>query len=170
MNGKPASKSSGKQSGSRSATNQETIEMLQKAFRMEVETVINYLANSVHLDGMRAEEIKRALSSDIADELGHATRLANRLKQLGGRIPGSMELEFDQETLRPPQDTTDIQSVIEGVINAEESAVDHYRAIIRHTESVRDRVTADLATDLQADEEKHLTLFEGFRLTLECCE
>ena len=149
---------------------QETVQMLQKAYRMEVETVMNYLANSIYLDGMLAEEVKRALSSDVTEELGHARRLAQRLKQVGGRIPGSLELKFDQESLRPPQKTTDVKSVIEGVIEAEASAIDHYRNIIHHSQAGDDPVTADLATQLLADEEEHLRLFQGFQASLECCE
>lgn len=147
---------------------QQTIQMLQKAYRMELETVMNYLANSVYLDGMSAEEVKRALSSDVTEELGHARRLAQRLKQLGGRIPGSLELKFDQESLRPPQKTTDVESVINGVIEAELSAIEHYRDMIHQAESGDDPVTADLAIQLLADEEEHLALFQGFQAALGC--
>lgn len=150
------------------AAKQQTVQMLQKAYRMELETVMNYLANSVHLDGMQAEEVKRALASDVTEELGHARRLASRLKQLGGRIPGSLELKFDQESLRPPQKTTDIKSVINGVIEAEASAIEHYRNIIHQAESDDDPVTVDLVTQLLADEEEHLTLFQGFQAAIEC--
>lgn len=148
----------------------QTVQMLQKAYRMELETVMNYLANSISLDGMQAEEVKRALSSDVTEELGHARRLAGRIKQLGGRVPGSLEMTFDQESLRPPQKSTDVNSVINGVIEAESSAIEHYRNIIRHSESSADPVTADLATQLLADEEEHLVLFQGFHAALECCE
>lgn len=40
------------------------IELLTKAYWKELETVQNYLANSVNLDGVRAEEIKK-LSEQI---------------------------------------------------------------------------------------------------------
>lgn len=151
-------------------TKQHTISLLQKAYRMELETVMNYLANSVHLDGMQAEEVKRALAADVTEELGHASRLANRLKQLGGRIPGSLELTFDQESMRPPQKTTDVKSVIDGVVEAESSAIDHYRSIIHQSTENDDPVTADLATQLLAEEEEHLTLFKGFQAAAGCCE
>jgi bacterioferritin len=147
--------------------NSKTVEMLQKAFRMEVETVINYLANSIHLDGMRAEEVKRSLGADITEELGHATRIAQRIKQLRGRIPGSLELKFDQKGLRPPQTTTDVKSVVVGVIEAEKSAIEHYRAIIEHCEQSGDPVTVDLATELLGDEEEHRSQFEGFYAEIE---
>ncbi len=131
---------------------------------MELETVCNYLANSVHLDGIKAEEIKRSLAEDVAEELGHGRQLAERIKQLGGRIPGSLELQFDQESLRPPKSTTDVLAVVHGVVEAEKEAIEHYRALIEAAESANpsDPVTADLATQLLADEEAHRTLFEGF--------
>ena len=56
---------------------------------MELETVVNYLANSVNLDGVRAEEIKKSLNADVTEELTHATQLANRIKTIDGVIPGS---------------------------------------------------------------------------------
>jgi bacterioferritin len=121
----------------------------------------------VHLDGVAAEEIKRALAKDVPEELGHATRIAKRIKQLGGRIPGSLELTFDQESLRPPEVTTDVRSVIEGVIEAEMGAIDHYQNIFSRAEEENDPVTADLMAQLLADEEEHRTLFEGFRAGLD---
>ena len=47
------------------ATNHDIINELRKAYAMELETVQNYLANSIDLDGVRAEEIKKALLRDI---------------------------------------------------------------------------------------------------------
>jgi len=135
--------------------------MLQKAYSMELETVANYLSNSVHLDGVRAEEIKKSLAADIQEELGHATQLANRIKQLGGPVPGSLQLEFDQATLQPPDDRTDVVGVIRGVLEAENGAIDHYKQIIRETDG-EDFVTQDMCIALLAEEEAHRTQFAGF--------
>ena len=144
------------------SSNHQTVEMLQQAYMMELETVANYLANSVHLDGIQAEEIKRALAADVTEELGHARRLADRMKQLGGRVPGSLELKQTQELLQPPEEATDVESVIDGVLEAEEEAIAHYRKIIEATDG-SDFVTQDLAITLMADEEQHRRQFEGFR-------
>ena len=75
------------------ASKEPIIAALQKAYNMELETVTNYLANSIHLDGVRAEAIKKALTADITGELGHATQLGHRLKQLGSTVPGSLKLQ-----------------------------------------------------------------------------
>ena len=38
------------------------VELLTRAYWMEMETVMSYLANAAHLDGIRAEEIAEALA------------------------------------------------------------------------------------------------------------
>jgi len=60
-------------------TTKETIALLLESYCMELETVMNYLANSVNLDGVRAEEIKKSLGADVPGEIAHAQQLANRL-------------------------------------------------------------------------------------------
>lgn len=139
----------------------EIVAALQKAYEMELETVVNYLANSVALDGVRAEEIKKSLGGDIPAELGHATALANRIKTIGGKIPSSLELKFAQKSLQVPSDTTDVVSVIKGVLDAENAAIEQYNKIIKMSDGV-DYVTQDLAIQNLADEENHRREFEGF--------
>src|SRR5207237_10623873 len=115
-------------------TKDQVVESLRKAYNMEVETVINYLANSLHLEGVRADSIKQSLATDIQEELGHAQQLGHRIKQLGGTVPGSMHLKMTQRSLEPPEDSTDVVGVIRGVLAAEEDAINHYRTLIKQTE------------------------------------
>jgi len=137
------------------------IEELRTAYRMELETVMNYIANSTNLDGVRAEEIKKSLAADITAELGHAQTLARRIKTLGGQVPGSLALKWDQRSLQPPADQTDVVTVIRGVIEAEEGAVQQYTKIIKMCEGV-DYVTQDVVIGLMGDEEEHRREFVGF--------
>ncbi len=51
---------------------EEIIELLTRAYWMEIETVMSYIANSVNPDGIRAQEVVEALAEDIQEELGHA--------------------------------------------------------------------------------------------------
>src|SRR5690606_607683 len=102
------------------SNNNDTITLLQTAYSMELETVMNYLANSINLDGVRAEEIKKSLNADINEELGHAQMLGQRIKQLGGLVPGSMSVTLGGQQ-QPTDDTTDVVGVIRAVIDAEES-------------------------------------------------
>src|SRR5881409_1556644 len=141
------------------ATKDQIIANLQKAYSMEVETVMNYLANSLDLEGVRAEFIKQALATDIQEELGHAQQLGHRIKQLGGSVPGSLHLKMTQRSLEPPDDPTDVVGVIRGVLAAEEDAINHYRAMIKQTEG-EDYVTQDLAIKILGQEEAHRQQFE----------
>jgi bacterioferritin len=137
------------------------IEELKKSYSMELETVLNYLANSIDLDGVRAEEIKKALAADVSEELLHARALGERIKQLGGQAEGSLSLKFGQKSLQPPADTTDVIAVIVGVLEAEVGAITQYDKIIRQCEGT-DYVTQDLAIRLLSQEEAHRVQFEGF--------
>ncbi|MCZ6676619.1 MAG: ferritin-like domain-containing protein [Candidatus Poribacteria bacterium] len=137
------------------------IEGLTTAYWLEIETVLNFLAISVDLDGVRAEEIKKSLAADVQEELTHAQSLANRIKEIGGRVPGTMQFSPEQTWLQPPEDSTDVVSAIRGVIKTENLAIEQYNKIIRLCEGL-DYVTQDLCIRLLADEETHRREFVGF--------
>jgi bacterioferritin len=155
------SSSEGILSDARAEQRDELITMLKKAYFMELETVMSYVANSVNPDGVRAQEIKESLAEDVQEELGHAQEFANRIKELYGTVPGSREFAAEQSYLQPPDQQTDIVHVIKGVIEAETGAIEHYNRIIEFTEDI-DPVTNDMVIAILRDEEGHRRLFEGF--------
>jgi bacterioferritin len=140
---------------------EQLIEMLIKAYWMEVETVMSYLANSINPDGVRAQEIIESLEQDVQEELGHARQFGERIKELYGVVPGSLDFTAEQSYLQPPDDQVDIVHVIKGVIEAESGAIEHYNQIIEFTEG-KDPVTQDMVIAILRDEEGHRRLFEGF--------
>ena len=85
-------------------TRERIVEMLKKAYWMEVETVMSYIANSINPDGVRAQEIVESLQQDIQEELGHAQQFAQRIKELYGVVPGSLEFNAEQSYLQPPEE------------------------------------------------------------------
>jgi bacterioferritin len=137
------------------------IDNLTTSYWMEIETVMNYISNSINLDGVRAEEIKKSLAVDIAEEITHAQRLAKRIKEVGGTVPGSMEFKAAQKALQTKKDTTDVVSVIEGVIEAENGAIAQYNKLIKLCDGT-DYVTQDLCVQLLGMEESHRIEFMGF--------
>jgi bacterioferritin len=141
---------------------QQIIDMLTTAYWMEIETVTNYIANSVGLDGVRAEEIKKSLALDVTEELAHAQGLARRIKEVGGRVPGSSGFRSMQKSLQPPADSTDVVAVIRGVIEAEDSAIAHYGRLIELCGEAHDYVTQDICITTLGDEEGHRVMFAGF--------
>ena len=145
----------------RAREREELLGLLQKAYWMEIETVMSYIANSVNPDGVRAQEIRESLQEDIQEELGHAQQFGTRIKELYGVVPGSLDFSAEQSYLQPPDHQTDVVHVIKGVIEAESGAIEHYNRIIETTDGV-DWVTQDMVIDILRDEEGHRRLFEGF--------
>ena len=155
------STTSGILSEDKSAQREEIIALLKKAYWMEIETVMSYIANSVNPDGVRAQEIIESLQEDIQEELGHAQEFAKRIKELYGVVPGSLDFTAEQTFLQPPEHQTDIVHVIKGVIEAETGAIEHYNRIIEFTDGL-DFVTQDMVIAILRDEEGHRRLFEGY--------
>jgi len=144
-------------------TSDHVVEILQKAYTDELETVMNYQTNAIVLDGVRAEEIKESLLEDIQEELDHSQQIGNRLKQLDARPPGSAAFTARQDSLQPPADTTNVSAVIDGVLEAEDDAIDTYRSLVEAAREANDPVTEDLAVTILTDEEAHRTKFRGFQ-------
>jgi bacterioferritin len=144
-----------------SAKREEIIGLLKQAYWMEIETVMSYLANSINPDGVRAQEIKESLEKDIQEELGHAQQFAQRIKELYGVVPGSLEFAAEQSYLQPPEQQTDVVHIVKGVIEAETGAIEHYNRIIEYTDGL-DFVTQDMVIAILRDEEGHRRLFEGY--------
>src|ERR687888_103601 len=116
-------------SANRSDDREEIIGLLTKAYWMEIETVMSYVAN--------------------------------RIKELYGVVPGSLDFRAEQSYLQPPAEQTDIVHVIKGVIEAESGAIEHYNKIVDYCDD-RDLVTQDMVIEILHDEERHRRLFEGF--------
>jgi bacterioferritin len=146
---------------SRKEEREHVVELLTKAYWMEIETVMNYVAGSINPDGVRARRIAESLEEDVQEELGHAKLFGQRIKDLYGVVPSSTEFKPEQDFMRPPKHQTDVVELIRGVIEAETGAIEHYNRIIAETEEI-DPVTQDMGIDILRDEEGHRRLFEGF--------
>jgi bacterioferritin len=153
--------STGILSEEKSEQREQIIQMLTKAYWMEIETVMNYISSSINPDGVRAQEIIESLEEDIQEELGHAQQFAHRIKELYGVVPGSQDFAAEQSYLQPPEHQTDIVHVIKGVIEAETGAIEHYNGIVEFTDGL-DFVTQDMVIQILHDEEGHRRLFEGY--------
>jgi bacterioferritin len=146
----------------------EIITELKRSYAIELEMMQNCLANSINLDGVNAEPIRKSLEDEVALKLKHARRLAKRINVLGGRLPGSLELSRDQNLLQPPSDNTDAMAVIRGVIGTNEASINQYQKIIHLTEGL-DYVTQDMVIDLLSDERELRRLFLSFLTEYEQC-
>lgn len=139
---------------------------LKLAYGMKAESAINLMAASVNLDGLRASTLRGMLKSESEIELHQSSKLASRIKVLGGSVPGSMQMEYKQRYLQPSPDSADIVSIIRGVIRAKEAAIIHYRRMVDLTDG-SDLATAALMTELLATEEERRREYAGFLLALQ---
>jgi predicted TPR repeat methyltransferase len=77
---------------------------LKKAYWMEIETVMSYIANSVNPDGVRAQEIIESLQADIQEELGHAQQFATGSSRAPRSSPRS-SIRCSRPSTRPTSST-----------------------------------------------------------------
>jgi bacterioferritin len=158
---KPGLTATGILSPENESKREQLIEMLTLGYWMEIETVMSYISNSINPDGVRAREVVDHIEQDIQEEIGHAQQFGNRIKELYGVVPGSMDFKARQSYLQPPAHQTDVVHVIKGVIAAETAAIEHYDRIIEFCDGL-DLVTQDMVIQIQRDEQQHRRLFEGF--------
>jgi ferritin-like protein len=136
----------------------EIIAELKRAYAGEFETLENYVAHAVDLEGTVPEFVLASLEASISQRLKNVRRLARRINVLGGRVPGSLELPRVQKSLQPAVEKADALAVIHGALRASEATIAQYETIITLAEG-RDCVTQDLAIDLLSEERDQQRLF-----------
>lgn len=142
----------------------EVVSMLTEAYFAELETAMNYIALRNNLSGIDGEQVKQILDQEIQDEFNHAQALANRIRVLGFQVPNSNDFRSTEQSPAQLSLGTGIslRDAVRQVIEAESEAMNLYKRIIDKT-AEHDPVTADLVTDLLADEEDHFRTFTKFR-------
>jgi ferritin-like protein len=129
----------------------EIVAELRASYATEIEIIEDYLANGTNLESTRAEAIRNLFDEEVQTALGHARRLAKRIKALEGRVPVSRELPRVQTDLRPPANTEDLGIALYDAIKSEDAAIARYERIIRLCDG-HDFVTLDLVIELLVDE------------------
>jgi bacterioferritin len=129
------------------------VRKLTEAYWAEVETAATYATSSTNRDGIRAPRIAQRLRETITSSLDHAQRLANRIKQLHGPVPGSDDFSARQLALRPPAEPHDNALVLEGLVEAETAAIARYHGVVAVASEAADWVTQDLAVELIREKE-----------------
>jgi bacterioferritin len=129
----------------------EIVAELRASYATEIEIIEDYLANGTSLESTRAEAIRNLFDEEVQTALGHARRLAKRIKALEGRVPGSRELPRTQTNLRPSANTDDMDIALHDAIKSQDAAIAQYERIIRLSDG-HDFVTLDLVIELLVDE------------------
>ena len=139
----------------------EIIAELKRSYAIELETLQNYLAHSVNLEGAEAELIRKSLEEEINLKLKHARRLAKRINVLGGRLPGSLELPRNQKSIAAAVDHTDVMAVVRESL-ARMKLRSNSTKKSSASRKAQDYVTQDMVIDLLSDERELRRVFLSF--------
>ncbi len=133
----------------------EVIALLNRAYADEWLAYYQYYIEAKVIKGIMKDAAIAELDQHAADELRHATMIADRILQLGGTPLLSPE-EWFKEThcgYEAPQNT-DVVAILDDAIKGEQCAISIYSNIADITRE-KDIVTYDLVSSILADEVEH---------------
>lgn len=140
----------------------ELISDLNRAYADEWLAFYSYSYMAKTVTGAGYEDMAEFLEKIAKDELEHANELSDRIQELGGLpLPNISELEKHANAPypRPPKSTSDYDSIIKVVTDAEAGAIDVYQKIAEKTKG-KDHVTYQLACHILTEEVQHEEIFE----------
>ena len=132
------------------------IKQLISAYADEWLAHFHYLHAAQAVTGLNAPQVAAVLRQRAADELVHASRLAERVLELGGSVPADWAEIPKLSNGKPfamPRNASDLKGVLKAVLAAERCAIGVYQNLLKTTLH-KDTVTHELAEELLADEVK----------------
>lgn len=133
----------------------EIIKLLNRAYADEWLAYYQYFIESKVVKGIMKDAAIMELNQHAADELRHATMIADRIIQLGG-IPLLHPKEWIKKTncgYEEPKNF-DVVAILQDAINGEQCAIKTYSNIVDLTRD-KDIVTYDVVSQILADEVAH---------------
>lgn len=133
----------------------EIIKLLNKAYADEWLAYYQYFIESKVVKGIMKDAAIVELSLHAADELRHATMIADRIIQLGG-TPLLAPKEWMKKSncgYEEPK-SFDVVAILEDAIKGEQCAIETYSSIVDLTRD-KDIVTYDIVSQILADEVEH---------------
>jgi bacterioferritin len=134
---------------------QEVIDLLNKAYADEWLAYYQYFIEAKIIKGIMKSSIITELEEHAADELRHATMLANRIAQLGGEPILNPKDWFKYANCAYEEPTNpDVLNILKQAIKGEQCAIEVYNNIIETTKN-KDIITYNIASQILADEVEH---------------
>lgn len=132
------------------------IKALRSAYADEWLAHYHYLHAAQVATGLNAPQVSGMLTARAAEELTHATRLGERILELGGELPrdwAEIPTLTNGKPFAMPKHGSDLKGILKAVLNAERCAIGVYQNLLKATLH-KDTVTHELAEELLADEVK----------------
>jgi bacterioferritin len=131
----------------------QAIAILNEALATEIVCVLRYSFHYFMATGIHSQSVKAEFKEHAAEEQEHAARIAERIKQLGGKPEMNPSILTDRSHSEYREGTSLADMVREDLI-AERIAVETYREIIRFFGD-RDPTSRIMMEEILAKEEEH---------------
>ncbi|DAB29492.1 MAG TPA: ferritin [Sulfurimonas sp. UBA12504] len=133
----------------------EVITLLNRAYADEWLAYYQYFIESKVIKGLMKDAAVVELNQHAADELRHATMIADRILQLGGTplLHPQDWLTYTNCGYDAPKDF-DVVKILQDAIKGEQCAIRTYSSIVETTRN-KDIVTYDIISSILADEVEH---------------
>ena len=131
-----------------------TIEILQSVLATEIVCTLRYQMHAVAAAGISSDSVKEEFATHAKEEWEHATEVAERINQLGGKPNFSPEGILSRSASEYGKQDLNLVEMIKENLVAERIAVDHYRELIRYF-GTDDPTTAHMIKGILAVEEEH---------------
>ena len=133
----------------------EVVRLLNKAYADEWLAYYQYFIESKVIKGIMSESALAELNQHAADELRHATMIADRIVQLGGTPILHPKDWFVQSSCGYKAPTNfNVLNILDDAIKGEQCAIDTYSSLSKLTEG-KDIVTYNIVNSILADEVEH---------------
>ncbi|MBI1828144.1 MAG: DNA protection protein DPS [Thaumarchaeota archaeon] len=135
----------------------------QLVYNASVEfTAYYYFTNlRMHCTGMEGEGIKGVIEDARLEDLSHFESSLSRIYELGGSLPNNAQTFIKMsgcEFLQLPPNKTDIKSILEKCLKAEQGAIVNWNKLCKMTFN-KDFATYDVAKDILREEMEHEAWF-----------
>ncbi len=138
---------------SKDARRAKVIEVLNKARAMELFAIHQYMNQHYNLDGKDYGKLAADQKRIAIDEMNHAERFAERIKELGGE-PGVIM----SGKVVPNQD---VAAIYEFDSNLEDDTIDKYNQYMKICSENGDAQSAALFQEIIDQEQSHLNYYEN---------
>ena len=115
----------------------------------------------MHCTGIEGEGIKGIIEDARLEDLSHFESCIERIFQLGGSLPDDAQAFIKMsgcEFLQLPSNPTDLKSILEKCLKAEQGAIVNWNKVCKMTYN-KDPATYDIAKDILMEEIEHESWF-----------
>ena len=132
---------------------EQAIGVLNEALATEIVCVLRYMFHYFMATGIHSQAIKEEFLEHANDEQEHANRIAERIKQLGGK-PEMNPASLSQVSHTEYKEGASLADMIREDLVAERIAIETYREIVKYF-GEKDPTSRIMMEDILAKEEEH---------------